>query len=694
MPGRLGPGPENTSLQRRRATTRPRFRVPAFSRPRLIASALLAALLTPLVCAPVWPGLMSYDSLFAYKQAIYGVETAVWPPMHNYFFAVSRALGLGAGGVFAAQTFTLFFGAGLVLSMLVGGPGRFLAAFAAFAGLFYYFPTMHGTMLVLWKDVPVVSFGLLGVALWMLAVRASSWAALLLAVLSVSVAVSLRHNGLPLFLPFLLLLVYHPPGGVGARRARLFAAAAVLVGLFVAYATTVWRLPDFRRMPSAAGGFAGVQQWDLIGVSACADENLLPPSFAAEGALTAGELRALYDPRHFNLPADLPPGTKRLKPPPGDRSAEIVAAWKRALVSHTRCYLTHRTAVFVEQMGLNRRGVFYPTHGGIDPNPYGLNLADAAAASAMIRHVERGADQWWRRPYILYLLAGLVVAAACLARLAVRWLLLALALGAAGYVASVFFLMPAADARYIFPSSAFCALAVVLGLAGLASRRDGVETQPPSGASAAPSEEAPAAEVGVRDAGAAAGGPRGAAARLLPWAGAAVALGALLFILGRALYGSGGALEPAGRDAAPQPPAPRQATVTRDPLPPYPAWASEVMGKPVRELFPKTADCVGNADTVVMRFEGEPPGAQVIGWGWESEAALPVRRVVLADAAGRVVGVGEGGSERPDVPGRQPQVTTTKTGWLALVGLRSGTVEAYGVTSRPRTVCRLGAVTW
>ena len=665
-------------------------------RPRLLSSALLAAAVTVLICSPVWPGLMSFDSLFAYKQSIYGVETSVWPPMHNYFFAVSRALGLGVGGLFAAQTFTLFFSAGLIFSMVAARPGRFLASFAAFAGLCYYFPTTLGTMLVLWKDVPMVSFGLLGIALWMLAARSSSLPALLLAVLSVSVAVSLRHNGLPLFFPFLVLLVLHPLGHAGRKRARLVAAAAVVVGLVGAYATTVWRLPDFRRLPTAASGFAAVQLWDLIGVSACADENLLPPSFSAGGALTGGELRALYDPRHFNLPASLPPGARRLTPPAGDPSAEVSAAWKKVLSSHPRCYLSHRAAVFVEQMGLNRRGVFYPTHGGIDPNPYGLRLANEAAAAAVIKHVSRSADQWWRRPFILYVLTALAAVIAFLARLPTRALTLALTLGAAGYVASIFFLMPAADARYLFPSNVFCALAFVLGFAGWESRREDA-TLPLSEAADAAAQALPAeGDAGARDAAALpgagvsapadprpAGGRPSPPARALLWAGGAAALAACLVIFAQALYGPESAPGPA-----------REIPTTPDPMPPYPAWAAEVMGKPVRELFPKTSECVGNTDLVTMKFEGNPPGVQLIGWGWDAEAARPVQRVVLADAGQRIVGVGEVTSDRPDVTERRPEVTSQRTGWQALVGLRSGKVDAYGVTSQPQTVCNLGAITW
>ena len=392
------------------------LQMPALSRPRLFLCTFLAVLITALICSPVWPGLMSYDSLYAYKQSIYGVESSWWPPMHDYFFFISRSLGLGVGGLFVFQTFTLFFGAGLILSTLIGRLGHFLTAFLTFVILFYYFPTMLGASLVIWKDVLMTSMGLLGVALWLIAVRSSSRIALLSGILSVSIAVSLRHNSLPLYLPCTMLMVIHPLGRETRNRGRIIASIAVVTGLLGAYASTIWRLPDLKKLPAAMSDFSTIQMWDLIGISACADKNLLPPSFSVDGALTGPEIRAIYDPRHINLTLEPPTGLKRLKLPATDTSAELSAAWKASLRTNTRCYLWHRASEFSEQMGLVKRGVFYPTHGGIDPNPYGLHLANPRAAAFITRYVVYGADQWWGRPFILYLLAGLIVIIAFLLR--------------------------------------------------------------------------------------------------------------------------------------------------------------------------------------------------------------------------------------------------------------------------------------
>ena len=89
--------------------------------PGWLASLLFAAVATALVCYPVWPGLMSYDSVFAYEQAHYGVQTMLWPPLHTYMFQLSEALGARTWGVFVFQTFVLFASAGVILHLLIAG---------------------------------------------------------------------------------------------------------------------------------------------------------------------------------------------------------------------------------------------------------------------------------------------------------------------------------------------------------------------------------------------------------------------------------------------------------------------------------------------------------------------------------------------------------------------------------------------
>ena len=121
------------------------------------------------------------------------------------------------------------------------------------------------------------------------------------------------------------------------------------------------------------------------------------------------------------------------------------------------------------------RGVFYPTHDGIDPNRFGLRLARPAAARAAVDHVVAKSGEIWRRPAWLYVLALVLAGAAMLRERAHAPLLLALLAGAFAYPALLFVASPAADARYIFPSNVLCLL-IALASLGLLAGRPGART--------------------------------------------------------------------------------------------------------------------------------------------------------------------------------------------------------------------------
>jgi hypothetical protein len=111
---------------------------------------------------------------------------------------------------------------------------------------------------------------------------------------------------------------------------------------------------------------------------------------------------------------------------------------------------------------LTSGGVFYATHSGIDANPYDLKPAHPKAAAKAIAYLTASAEAPWHRPFLLYLLASALTAAAAAQRVTGWRLLVAILLGALAYSSSLFFVGPAADARYIFPSNVFCALVSVL----------------------------------------------------------------------------------------------------------------------------------------------------------------------------------------------------------------------------------------
>lgn len=149
------------------------------------------------------------------------------------------------------------------------------------------------------------------------------------------------------------------------------------------------------------------------------------------------------------------------------------------------------------------------------------------------------------------------------------------------------------------------------------------------------------------------------------------------------------AATPAGAPAAWTPPPPKP---TNDPLPAQAAWAGALLGKSQKVAFPRAdGNCIGNTDRVDLRYVGATPGVMIEGWGWDKDAKQVVARVVLADKDGQIVGGGESGVPRPDVPAAEPFVTSSTSGWKAVTPVTTGVLLAYGIVGEGRT-CALGQI--
>jgi hypothetical protein len=435
------------------------------------AVAIVASLVvTILVTTPVWPGFMSHDSLLVYRESMFGVRIAQQPPIHAYLFYVFRVLGLGTGGLFFVQTFVLFTGSALIMRRFIRPLPLFVAAFAFFVASFYYFPTMIGALIVQWKDVLAASFFIFGFALWLETNERRSYALLAAAVFCMFVSAAARFNAIALSIVPLILMVVRP---FGQRRppprVRTAAAAIVACGLFAVFAEATWRLPDFQRLPSENGQRI-TMSWDLLAVSACEGVDLLPPEFGR--TLSRDELRALYDYRLFDVAYMKRPGYAQLPESafrrPGDTAVQ--RAWARVIPTHLGCYAAHRTSVLTGLLGLVNEPVIEPTAGGIDPNPFGLHLEHDAAAAELRRFIIAGDGTLWRRVFILFALAPVLVFA--IVRLLGREFaaLRVLLLSAYLYFASLVLAAPATAGRYPFASSVACLLITVIAASLLAMR--------------------------------------------------------------------------------------------------------------------------------------------------------------------------------------------------------------------------------
>ncbi len=436
---------------------------------QLAYSFVIAAAMTAVLSLWVWPGLMSFDSFLAYRQSIEGVQTAIWPPMHDYLFFVSRVLTGGPGGLLVLQSFVLLFSANLIATHCVESRPASILIMLAFVGLFFLFPTLLGTVIVLWKDVAVATFALAAVAAWLSGIRAFSWLKFAAIFIFLTISVSLRYNALPLVLPFMLLMLRDPAGAQTDTRKRWSVLLGAALVMLVSYGSTLWRLPDFKRLPPVADLVGVINLWDLVGMSACEGKSLLPEGLEFGARIDDAEFNRFYDPRHLNLTFESGIWKEHVARW-GVTSDAIESQWRAAVLEHTPCYIRVRNAVFREQFGLHDRQVFYPTHGAIDENPYGIRLAYVERANNLVQRIVAWSNSPLRRTYILH---GLAILLAVLAVRANHWrydLIFAMGLGVLGFIGLLYFVAPAADARYVFPSGVFSAVVILLSLVRLAQR--------------------------------------------------------------------------------------------------------------------------------------------------------------------------------------------------------------------------------
>jgi hypothetical protein len=121
--------------------------------------------------------------------------------------------------------------------------------------------------------------------------------------------------------------------------------------------------------------------------------------------------------------------------------------------------------------------------------------------------------------------------------------------------------------------------------------------------------------------------------------------------------------------------------------PAAPAWTAPLAGRPLTALFPNAASCQGYVDGPAERFRGAETFS---GWAWSDTRKRAVARLAVVDRAGAMVGFGEGGLTRTDVPSSRPEVFSPTTGWQVVVPRGAEPYVVYGVDLETRSACRIG----
>jgi hypothetical protein len=291
--------------------------------------------------AAFWPGLMSFDSAYAWWQVRGGESTNIVPPVFVDLWRACDAVVQGPGGLFALHLAMFWCGLALLMRGLRAGP---LATFATML-----FVSMAPVSLILrghvWTDVGLIAALVFATGALACAQRRQDRRWLLPAALALFYAAALRHNALPAVVPFVAWSAWLLLRNAGATRVAL-----ATVVFLLATVGTIHVLES--RVDRPVPLWPSLAQWDLAGVSVITNELRLPPFMVGPG-LDVAELAAAFRP-WSNTP--MLTGTQHgMRDPFSGFSAEelhaLRTAWIDAIVDTPRAWLTHRARLSAALFG-------------------------------------------------------------------------------------------------------------------------------------------------------------------------------------------------------------------------------------------------------------------------------------------------------------------------------------------------------
>jgi len=166
----------------------------------------------------------------------------------------------------------------------------------------------------------------------------------------------------------------------------------------------------------------------------------------------------------------------------------------------------------------------------------------------------------------------------------------------------------------------------------------------------------------------------------------------VLAVIGVALAGcqpntgaAGGSSAGSSATAAPAPAAAPAAA------PATPAWASDLIGKPIDEAFPAKIDgCIGSADNIAMKYDAPVKSVRIDGWAWNTIAKSVFDHLLVVDHSGTIIGAGSTVNERPDVlAARKGEVTALVSGYQVFAPATPGIVSIYGLDASKLAACKI-----
>lgn len=423
---------------------------PSLSTAARHAWAVLVAVGFAVQLAAFWPGVMVWDAIRQYRQALSGRYDDWHPPAMNWLWRELGVFGPGPAPMLVLQAALHWGGLALLARSAARRDARAGWAIAA-CGLLPIPFLLIGTVL---KDSLMA--GALLLAAGMIAVRRPGDRILAMgAALLLLGAATLRFNAVPACVPLALMLA--PPRW---RASWPRVAVAALAGAAMLAAA----LPLANRLLRAehSGVELSLVIYDLGGITRFGGADAFPPVVVADPVAVNARC---YNPVSWDSyawwgPDPCPIGFEAVRDAFAARHESATRWWLRAISTHPIAYATHRLTHADRNLRLWVRDADLPTLSlDSDPNPWGFSVA----STPLRRAVDTLAVASLATP-LGWPICWLAVAAACLL-LRPQGLAAALAWSALLYALSYVPLSVASEVRYHFWTMTAAALAAVLTLA-------------------------------------------------------------------------------------------------------------------------------------------------------------------------------------------------------------------------------------
>lgn len=324
-----------------------------------------------------WPGIMVWDAIRQYRQALSGRFDDWHPPAMNWLWRQLLSLHSGPAPMLVLQALLYWGGLGLLAADAARRGRTGLALAIGFLGLMPIPLVLVGTVL---KDSLMA--GALLTAAGLIAWRDEGDRRLaLVAALLLAGAATLRFNAMPACLPLAIRLL--PESWRRGRRAA--AAAAIATALLLA-------MPLANRMLRAerSGVELSLVIYDLGGITRRTGTDMFPPLPVADPVATNARCYSpiAWDSYAWWVDAPCPIGFDAVRDSLRKDGTSPALFWARAAITHPLAYAGHRLAHFNQNIRFIVGG--RAPHGlslQSDPNAWGFaeppnRLRDAIAGLA------------------------------------------------------------------------------------------------------------------------------------------------------------------------------------------------------------------------------------------------------------------------------------------------------------------------